>query len=176
MTNENINVRVEKMAAWAIEVNKKLDYLAASHNGHHHQTVDPVVNELNEHWRTYDNIPEKIRDKKMELIDLELAAQQCKDEVDAIADNTALNVSMEINKDGKLVYSNDTTRKAAAAKELRNHTGYKLATERQQAADRMVRQVKVEIEYLESMMSEFSRRNRALVARIEYATALIKGE
>lgn len=175
MTNEGLNARVDKMAAWATEVNKKLESLSIAHSNHHRQTVDPVVGELNDHWQTYDNIPGKIKDKRFELIDLEMAAKQCKEAVDDIADNTALNISMEVNDEGKLTYSNESMRKAAAAKRLRINPEYAAAIEQQRGADRLALQCKVEIEYLENMMSEFSRRNRALVSRIEYATALIKG-
>lgn len=173
MTNEDLNGRINKMAAWAASVDEKLKALTAVHSNHYSQAIDPVVEELNQHWQTYDNIPEKIKDKKLELIEVEMVLSQCKDEIAEIVDNTALTVAMEIGENGKMKFSNESMRKAAAAKQLRQHSKYNELTEQRRGIDRLILQAKAEIEYLENMMTEFSRRNRALTVRIEYATALI---
>ena len=173
--NETINGRIEKMAAWAKEVNSKLASLENGLRDYHQRAIDPVANEITEIWNSYDNLPAKIQQLKFDLIELEMAATNCKENVTAIEDETGLNVAMQINDKGKLIYSNEMARKAAIRDMLRKNEVYSDVTQKCRSAEQQIRRCKAEIEYHENKMSEFGRRNRALVARIEYATAIIKG-
>lgn len=172
-TLEALNNRIDKMGVWAAEASKRLDnadkaaalYLQINEAG--------MAEELALMWRRYESPLENMTQFKKDLVAKDLELAEIDDEIDLIESQAFLDISFAINDDGKAKYTNDAARKAAVKVALASNDDYKSLTQRRQLIEASVKNIKLDIEYLESNVKEFYARNRAIMARIEFDTAVI---
>ena len=168
------NDRISKMAEWAKTVNEKLAELQAGIANQPGYDVSEIDTELAGLYKSYMMIPGERFTKTIELIDIEQVLADAKEVLQDIVDGAYLDVSMLIGDKGKFVYTNETLRKAAAKKSLAGNEAYTYADKSVQDLEKQQRIKKAELTQLDDLEKEYSRRNMALVARINYVSAMTR--
>lgn len=170
VTLESLQARLDKMATWAAQVEQGMrairDFQAQASDAN-------LSQEIADMWKRYISPVHEIREHQKSLVaqDVELAGLN--DEIDIIESQAFLDVTMEINGDGKAKYTNDASRKAAVTIALSTHEAYHELVDRRRLIQAQIANTKADIAYSEGLIKEFCNRNRALVARIEFDAAVI---
>ena len=160
------------MGEWALEVNKKLERV----NGHTPQlsiNEAAMAEELAGLWRRYVSPIEEMAQHQKNIAAKELELAEINDEIELIESQASLDIAADVDEKGKPVHSNESARKAAAKLVLGIDEEYKQLVERQRLIEVDIKNSKIDIELCDALVKEFHYRNRALVARIQYDTAVI---
>ncbi len=169
----NENARIDKMAAWAKGVNARLDELSDSISRQYDGAAADVEEELAALYAQYSMIPPSRLSKQIEIIEAGESLALAKSRADALEDDAYLEASMDVGENGKAIYSNEAMRKAASKKIISDDAEYAALSVDIRKYERELRVAKAELAQIDDLEKEYGRRNRALVARINYATAII---
>jgi hypothetical protein len=168
--NDPVEVRIEKMATWAAGVQEQLDDLTAAMVVSTEEHADGIAFQLAEllegrkdHQRDYLTA----LDTKSQLS----IPSTLDDEIERIEAEAMLEVSCALDDDGKVLYKNDSMRKAAITIALDANEKYKalVAEKREQKLD--LAQARAVLETLDREAKEYGRAVDILTARLNNLTA-----
>lgn len=171
---ENTEKRVNKMAEWAKTVNDQLAQLKKDIGNQPGYDVTEIEIELAGLYKSYQMIPQERFQKTIELIDIEQLLSGAKEDAQDMYDAAYLDVSMLVGDKGKLTYTNETLRKSAAKKALAGQDAWEKIQKQISDLEKQQRIKRAELTQLDDLEKEYSRRNRALVARIDYVSAMAR--
>lgn len=176
-----ITERVNDMAKWAAQKDAQLKELTESLASVRQMRLDAATNsapksgdtaeELKLVWQRYTSPATDLRELRATLIQNEMILAQVNSEIDLAEGNAMLDASTEIDDKGKPLYTNEATRKAAAARILANDDAYRQLAEAKRLSAAAIANAKSEIQYNEDLAKEFMSRSRAMIARLENETA-----
>jgi hypothetical protein len=161
--------RIENMALWAAKVDKQLAALsqvkAQAAPGEPGEALVALAALHND----YTGIPAALRQLRQDMVAAKAYYADVAAELDEAEARAMLDVSMQIDGNGKPLHSNEAARKAAVKVALAGSD----IPGRLRQAEAAMKAIEVEIEYQSDLLAEFSRRSRALVSVVDYATATL---
>lgn len=170
--NDPIEVRIEKMAEWAKGVNETLDDLVAAMTVSIEEHADSIALQL------ADLLSRRESGKADYLAALEVKAQlgidsDLDDRIAAIEAETMLDVSCKLDANGKVLYSNAETRKAAITIALDANEAYRSLINQKRTQQRDLAQARAVLEALDREASDYKRATENLTARLNNLTARV---
>jgi chromosome segregation ATPase len=174
VTPEEINSRVNKMAAWATETTKTIKDLQGRLLPSLDE-ADRIAAELGDLSASVSGVQGDLDEATGQLLDVQAAKRPIEEQLDQSEARLVLNVFSEVNDDGKLAYTKTgPDGKAALVLAKKHDPEYQEASKALRELERKELQYKALIESEERALSEYRQRNRALIARLEYFTARLR--
>jgi hypothetical protein len=173
--------RLNDMATWAAKTDANLKSMSAAINDIRQMrlgaaaTIAPAATntatELQMAWQYFASPLAELRELRATLVQHEMILAQVNDEIGLAEGNAMLDASMELDDKGKPLYTNEATRKAAAARLLANDESHRALLETKRMSAAAIASTKSDIQYHEDTAKEFMSRSRAIIARLENETA-----